>query len=264
MAQHYINLENFFKATENFSTAYPFPHAVIDNFFDPDTASQLACDFPNWSSDMFNGHYDNAIELKKTCNIWDRFPSYTYRVFSYLNSELFTDFMTLCIRSQRLYADNGLHGGGWHIHPRGGKLNPHLDYSIHPKLGLQRKYNLLIYVNPNWQDTWGGHLGLFLNSADNLPGELTHSILPKFNRAILFDTTGHNWHGIHTDITCPDYEYRKSLATYYLIDPPIKVSQRGRALFAPTDEQKHDQAVLELIERRSAYQGEDPTKWTRA
>jgi len=264
MAKPYVNLGNFAKAVSNFSNAYPFPHAVIDNFFEDTVAEQLALDFPNWDSDVFNGSYSNAIELKKTCNIWDRFPFHTYRVFSYLNSAQFTSFMAACIGSANLYADNGLHGGGWHIHPQGGKLNPHLDYSLHPKLGLQRKYNLLVYVNPNWQDSWGGHLGLFANGEDNQPGELAHSLLPKFNRAVLFDTTGYNWHGIHTAITCPESEFRKSLAMYYLIDPPESVDQRGRALFAPTEDQKLDQEVLDLIKRRSAYQGQDPTKWTRA
>ena len=264
MAKSFINLQNLKDALANFNTAYPFPHAVIDNFFEDWAADQLAQDFPNWSSSVFNGQYENAIELKKTCNIWDRFPFHTYCVFHYLNSFEFTDCLTEFIGSEPLYADNGLHGGGWHIHPQGGKLNPHLDYSIHPKLGLQRKYNLLIYVNPNWQDSWGGHLGLFANGADNLPGELAHSVLPKFNRAILFDTTGYNWHGIHTAITCPEDQCRKSLAIYYLIDPPEDVDSRGRALFAPTEEQKTDQEVLDLIKRRSAVQGQDPTKWTRA
>lgn len=264
MVKPYVNLENLKSALSNFSTAYPFPHAVIDNFFENDIANQLARDFPSWDSDMFNGSYHNAIELKKTCNVWDRFPEMTYRVFDYLNSAEFIGLLAECVGSSRLYADSGLHGGGWHIHPNGGRLNPHLDYSIHPKLRLQRKYNLLIYVNPNWQEPWGGNLGLFVNGQDNKPGELAHSLSPKFNRAVLFDTTGHNWHGIHSAITCPEYEYRKSLAVYYLIDPSDKVDTRGRALFAPTEEQKNDQEVLDLIQRRSAYQGQDPTKWTRA
>ena len=42
-----------------------------------------------------------------------------------------------------LLPDNGLNGGGWHIHANGGKLNPHLDYSMHPKLPYQRKIILL-------------------------------------------------------------------------------------------------------------------------
>jgi hypothetical protein len=46
-----------------------------------------------------------------------------------------------------LYPDPGLHGGGWHMHGAGGNLNPHLDYSIHPKSGLMRKLNIIIYLS---------------------------------------------------------------------------------------------------------------------
>ena len=47
-----------------------------------------------------------------------------------------------------LYPDCGLHGGGWHTHGVGGKLNMHPDYAIHPKSGLERQLNLIIYAQP--------------------------------------------------------------------------------------------------------------------
>ena len=50
----------------------------------------------------------------------------------------------------------GLNGGGWHIHANGGKLNPHLDYSMYPKLPYQRKLNIIVYLQPNWEESWGG------------------------------------------------------------------------------------------------------------
>ena len=46
----------------------------------------------------------------------------------------------------KLFIDPGLHGGGWHIHSNKGNLNPHLDYSIHPKMDIQRRLNLIVYL----------------------------------------------------------------------------------------------------------------------
>jgi hypothetical protein len=41
------------------------------------------------------------------------------------------------------------------------------------------------------------------------------------------------------------------LAIYYLTDPPEGVDERGKALFAPTEDQVGDSQVEELIKKRS-------------
>ena len=77
------------------------------------------------------------------------------------------------------------------------------------------------------------------------------TISPKFNRAVLFDTTQNSWHGLPDPIQCPEEEYRKSIAIYYLCDLPPNISKRGRALFSPNEDQKNDEEVLNLIKSRS-------------
>jgi len=225
----------------------PFPHLVIDEFMDERQALQLSSDFPAFDSPAWHT-YDNAIEVKKTCNNWHHFSPDMYRFFYDINSlECILPFeeLTKC----RLFPDYGLHGAGMHIHGSGGKLNTHLDYSIHPKLKLERRLNLIVYLNPDWQESWGGSLGLWRDD-NGKPGELVKSIAPMFNRAVVFDTTG-AWHGLPEPINCPVGQHRKSLAVYYLCDPRDGAAERNRALFAPTAEQADDREVMELIERRS-------------
>jgi len=239
------------RAGAGFRGASPFDHAVVDGFFRPETAEALAGEFPDFDSEIWH-RYDNAIEIKKTCNDWNRFPPATYRAFAALNAPALTAFLgATLLGGMPLWSDPGLNGGGWHIHGRGGKLNTHLDYSLHPKLGLQRKLNVIVYLNPAWRDEWGGHLGLWHAHGDEAPGPLAKRIAPRFNRAVIFDTTQNSWHGLPEPLTCPDDQYRKSLAIYYLCEPPPGVDRRGKALFAPTEEQADDPAVRELIRRRA-------------
>lgn len=246
-----INLEGFAAAARTFGQEGPFDHAIIDNFFTDDFARALEAEFPAFDGDAWHT-YDNAIELKKTCNNWNLFPPCTYQVFNYLNSKAFTDLVSLhLLDGIPVHADPGLNGGGWHIHGAGGKLNTHLDYSIHPKLGLQRKLNIIIYMNSRWKPEWGGHLGLWSNERPERPGALIKSVEPRFNRAVVFDTTQNSWHGLPEPLTCPPDEQRKSLAAYFLCAAPADVDPRGKALFAPTEAQKSDEGVLELIRRRS-------------
>ena len=254
MGAEFIDWDNVEKQITEYGNKPPFDHVVIDNFFTQDAAKTLSNDFPSFDSDTWHG-YDNPIEIKKVCNNWNLFPEATYQVFSYFNSPEWLNYLSeKLLDGKTLYADSGLNGGGWHVHKKGGKLNTHLDYSIHPKLGLQRKLNIIIYMNPNWQEDWGGTLGLWGNESSEKPGDLAASVWSKFNRAVIFDTTQNSWHGLPEPLSCPEHEVRQSLAAYFLCDPPEKVDQRGKALFAPTKEQEHDEEVIELIKKRSSTQ----------
>ena len=247
----FVNNENLVNSLSHFGDEGPFDHCVIDDFFEASVASGLEKEFPKFeSSDWYQ--YNSPIEVKKLCNNWNLFPALPYQVFNYLNSSEFTNILEKNIfDDKRLLSDVGLNGGGWHIHKAGGKLNTHLDYSIHPKLGLHRKLNIIVYLNSNWQSSWGGNLGLWSNESNRKPGSLVKEIEPKFNRAVLFDTTQNSWHGLPKPISCPANQFRKSMAVYYLCDPDTKADLRGKALFAPTKEQSKDPSVLQLIRQRA-------------
>lgn len=236
--------------SKKFRTSKPFNHIVIDDFLDIDVANNVeesffAYDSPKWH------RYSNSIEEKKTCNIWNEFNNHLYMYFSEINSPTFVQRLSE-FTGVDLVADNGLHGGGMHIHSGGGNLNPHLDYSTHPKLKLQRKINIIYYCSSDKELLDGGYgsLGLWGNSQDG-PGELMKSIQPKFNRAVIFDTSQNSWHGLVNPLPRNSSMLRKSLATYYLCQPSASADTRSRALFAPRDNQINDANVLETIQRRS-------------
>lgn len=246
-----INFSAVEDALATFKKGEPFDHCVVDGFFDEDTAEKLASEFLDYESDQWYV-YDNAIENKKALNNWNAFPKNTYMSFEEFHSQNLVDLLSKAVGKQ-LFIDSGLHGGGWHIHGRGGNLNPHLDYSIHPKLGLERKLNIIVYLSKELvPEEHGGHLGLWTqNEEGDKPGKLVKEIEPLFNRAVIFDTTQNSWHGMSRTLTQPEGIYRKSFAVYYLCEPSAEAPQRGRALFAPRENQQNDQDVIELIKKRS-------------
>jgi Rps23 Pro-64 3,4-dihydroxylase Tpa1-like proline 4-hydroxylase len=234
-----------------FTSAEPFNHIVIDDFWLPEIAEQLVAEFPVYDSDQWT-FYHNVLEDKKTCNQWDRFPKTTYAAFDYLMSNSFTNIMSVATGIMDLRGDIGLHGGGWHAHSRGGKNNIHLDYDIHPKLGKQRKLNIIVYMTPDWDNSYGGGLELWSHNAEtNQPKECVKLVENKFNRAIIFDTTQNSWHGLPKELKCPDGVVRRSLAAYYLTTPPATATDRKKALFAPYGDQANDPEVLETIRKRA-------------
>lgn len=239
--------------SDQFLHNQPFNHVIIDNFFTSRIAADLVSEFPDYNSDIWSVYYNNALENKKTCNHWNVFPAATYSVFNYLCSTEFTDNLKVLVNNHNLIPDVGLHGGGWHAHTTSGKLNIHLDYSIHPKLKLQRHYNIIIYLTPEWDSSWGGGLEFWSHNAEtNQPLDLVRTIENRFNRAVIFDTTQNSWHGLPKDLVCPPGQVRRSLAMYYVSDPAQSANPRPRALFAPYGDQHKDPMVLDLIKRRAA------------
>ena len=242
---------NWMQVKEQFKNSTPFNHVIIDNFFQPHIAEQLATEFPSYNNPGL-GFYDNAIENKKVLNKWDKFPKLTYQAFTYLAREEFVKNMRELIGEQNLWMDVGLNGGGWHMHGRGGKNNVHLDYNIHPKLREQRKLNIIVYMTPNWQPEWEGGLELWTHDPINYaPKDLVKTVENKFNRAVIFDTTQNSWHGLPKEIKCPEGVVRQSLAAYYVRPAPLGADPRGKALFAPTKEQEGNPEIEQLIRERS-------------
>ena len=207
----------------------PFEYWIVDNFLDYSVAKDLSAEFPDYEKEDWFA-YDGWIAQKKICNKWDKFPPLTYKTFFNLLSTDFTQRLSDLTNKKPLYPDIGLHGGGWHMHVKGGNLAVHLDYSKHPKIPLQRKLNLILYLEDGYESSWGGDLQLWSHDEENKkPGEMVKTIEAKFNRAVIFDTTQNSWHGIPTKLECPKGKARKSFAVYYMTDLTDTAVDRFRA-----------------------------------
>jgi Rps23 Pro-64 3,4-dihydroxylase Tpa1-like proline 4-hydroxylase len=238
---------------EKFRGNKPYNHIVIDNFLDDNDAYKIAEEFPEFEDSCWYS-YENPLEIKKATNNWNHFGPNTYNYFSHILSDAFTNKLSVLLSENnriQLSPDKGLHGGGLHSHKNGGRLNPHLDYSIHPKLFLQRKINIILYINPNWKAQYGGTLGLW-SDMDGQPNKLVHKVDTLFNRALIFDTTQNSWHGICEEINSENNLTRNSLATYYLTNPMNNADPRMKVKYAPREDQKGDPTIEELIEKRQS------------
>jgi len=130
----------------------------------------------------------------------------------YLNSQPFLEFLQeLSGIEEVLMPDPYFEGGGYHEIKPGGFLKLHVDFHMHKRLGLSRRLNLLIYLNEDWEEHFGGHFELWEKDMS----KSVVKILPIFNRIAIFSTTGDSWHGHPDKLTCPEDRSRKSIALYY-------------------------------------------------
>lgn len=243
---------DWYSLKQEFSEGEPFHHVVVDNFFLPEVADKISEEFPDFNAPFINNH-NNPLEIKKTLNHWDKFPPATYRAFALFGKNNFVENIRNMVEKWDLEFDFGLNGGGWHMHGRGGNNNIHLDYNVHPKLHMQRKINIIVYMTKGWEKDWGGGLEFWSHDdVNNQPLKLIKTIENKYNRAVIFDTTQNSWHGLPNAINCPEGVIRKSIAAYYVCAAPSITEERGRALFAPREDQKNDESVKEIIRKRAS------------
>lgn len=231
---------------------YPFEHYIIDNFVSNELAVKLYNQFPNYYSKNWYS-YNNPLEQKKAIQTWGSFPAETYQFLMMLCSEDFVKQLRDLTGCNDIIPDYGLHGAGWHISTRGDHLNVHQDYSIHPLADMQRKFNIIVYLTPDWNPAWGGNLEFWSHDSETEQAkEKVVSVDCKFRRAVLFDTTQNSWHGFPKTITCPNGIYRKSIAMYYLTSINETAKSNKRALYAPRKDQENDEQIKELISKRSS------------
>jgi hypothetical protein len=198
-----------------FINAKPYSHVIINNFFDKKTIDMIMKEVPLPHETIMKydwKYYCNPIEHKYTLNNFQDLPIIK-KVFDKLNDDDTINYLKIITGINNLENDPHLHGAGIHAYPNKGKLDIHLDYNIHPIIHKERRINLIIYLNENWKDEYGGFLELYDVNREN-----PVKIKPSFNSALIFKTNDFSYHGLSSKINCPYNNYRISLANYYISD----------------------------------------------
>jgi 2OG-Fe(II) oxygenase superfamily len=192
----------------------PFSHVGIDNFFDVAIIKELAAHYPGEFDARWNRTFLDAGSYEEQKLSLDRLgdlPPQIQLFVNALNSHLFLEFLEDLSGIQGLIPDPYLSGGGLHMIPRGGRLAVHADFNRHRELNLDRRLNLLVYLNFDWKAEWGGALELW----DKDVKRKEKSYLPIANRMVVFSTTDTAFHGHPDPLTSPKGQYRRSIALYY-------------------------------------------------
>jgi Rps23 Pro-64 3,4-dihydroxylase Tpa1-like proline 4-hydroxylase len=135
----------------------------------------------------------------------------TRHLLAEFNSAAFIDFLQELTGIGGLVPDPHFEGGGMHQIVRGGHLDVHVDFNRHPVTGLDRRLNVLLYLNRGWDAEWGGELQLWSQNMKRCE----QRIVPVFNRLVVFSTTERSFHGHPEPLSCPEDRSRRSLALYY-------------------------------------------------
>jgi Rps23 Pro-64 3,4-dihydroxylase Tpa1-like proline 4-hydroxylase len=226
---------------EEYKNNKPFPHIYFDNFLPTEAVEAALKDFPEPKQLKWN-EFDNPNERKLAFDAVEKLPDAVRDILYFLNSRPMIQFLEILTGIDGVIPDPYFVGGGLHQIKPGGKLGVHADFNWHQKLKLDRRINVLVYMNKDWKEEYGGHFELWnreMTQADQ-------KILPLFNRCAIFSTTDFSFHGHPTPLSCPPDRTRKSIATYYYSNgrPEEEASDSHTTLFKaiPGEEVAHPES----------------------
>lgn len=195
---------------DRYRSAEPFPHIVLDGLFADEDLERVLDVFPR-RDEIEWVHFDNAEEKKLGYRHGVELPQVIELTLYRLNSYVMLQFLEKLTGIEGLIPDPYFGGGGLHQIERGGFLKVHADFNFHPLLRLDRRLNMLVYLNRDWDESYGGHLELW----DRGMTHCVQRILPTFNRTVIFSTTDQSYHGHPHPLTCPEGRSRRSMSLYY-------------------------------------------------
>lgn len=185
-----------------FAAGAPFPHLVADGLWDEELLHEAAVEFPPGDDPRWIT-YPDPKEYSKRAGDSRMWGPATRKFFDLARSAGTCGALEQLTGISPLTADDV--GGGMHMTGEGGRLALHRDFNVHPTLPLERRLNLLVFLNDGWDPAWGGVL--------HLGAEQDVNVVPSFNRTVIFACGSESWHG-HPEPIVGDH-WRRSLAVYY-------------------------------------------------
>ena len=189
--------------------ASPFPHIMLEEFLDADLLREISRSYPASEGKAF---FDRDQErLKFQYQPHESSSALVRNLLAELNGRAFLGFLEEMTGIGGLISDPYYSGGGLHETKRGGHLGVHADFNLHSEMQVERRLNLLIYLNEDWAEDYGGKLELW----DQQMKACEVAVAPHLGRAVIFSTNLDSYHGHPDPLACPPERSRRSIATYY-------------------------------------------------
>lgn len=195
---------------EEYQSAKPFNYIKLDNFITPEVLENVLRDFPSSLAQMDESYMRHQERLKVSYKP-ELLSDYSRLLFFFFNSASFIAFLESLTGIKGLIPDPHFIGGGLHEVKNGGHLDIHADFNHHEKMNLERRINVLIYLNKDWLAEFGGQFEIWSHDMKHRAAFFD----PIFNRCVIFNTSSSSYHGNPNPINRPDNASRKSIALYY-------------------------------------------------
>lgn len=219
--------DNILSLQERYRTATPLPHLIIDNFLPDDIFKELCNDITNYPTDKWIiKQLSNSTGIRKEARDFSN-SQILHSVMMNLLAQNFVKWLGTITDSPDIIPDPHYLGAGLTSTPSGSSLGLHVDFNWNNTLRLNRKFNLILYANSTWEDSWNGELE-FWNKENT---QCIYTIKPTPNRLIFWEYEQDLIHGFTKPLACPPEIDRQNLMTIYYTSNATPNSQPHKSQF---------------------------------
>jgi Rps23 Pro-64 3,4-dihydroxylase Tpa1-like proline 4-hydroxylase len=199
-----------------FQQGQPFRHVVIDQFLTSEFCHRICEQFPEFKAEHAINENEQVGGKATREKVRSLGPAYM-EADDLLQSPGFLALIEQITGVGQLQYDPFYFGGGTHENRAGQDLDPHVDFNFHPVSNQHRRLNLIVYLNEDWSDEWGGSLQLHRDPYLEPEQDEIVTVTPLKNRCVIFETSEHSWHGFERIVLPEDKRHlsRKSFAVYF-------------------------------------------------
>lgn len=194
---------------DQYNSATPFPHIVLPDFLDENILDLCLHEFPSVpdsSADYKRSQENLKFEFRP-----EVLSPPLRSLFYSFNSIPFVGFVENLTGIKGLIPDPYFAGAGLHQVSNGGHLDIHTDFNFHAAMGLERRINVLIYLNKDWREEYGGCFEIW----DHKVSRCCRRVVPAFNTCVVFNTSSISFHGNPVRVNHPLGMPRRAIALYY-------------------------------------------------
>lgn len=211
--------------TWDYRNGQPVPMISFDNFLPQDLFSAISQDVKHIPDHLFTEFTRNGSHMLE-CKNWCYTPLLLTLVNCF-NGREFIDWLESLTGQTKIIPDPHFIGAGISISHSGSCLKLHTDFNWNDELALNRCLSLILYINPEWHDDWGGNLEFY----DFDYTKKLQSISPASNRLIIWDYHERLLHGYPEAIRSPDHAPRIALRIFYYKSNATPTTPPHRSLY---------------------------------
>ena len=208
-------LEASLKAAQNdWRGSGPVRHFHVDDLLPDDLARAIRTAYPDPSNMQVK---KSLRELKYVAAQMNRYAPLLEETLYAFQDLRVVDLIGRITGLAQMEPDEHLYAGGISMMSKGHFLNPHLDNSHDKERERYRTLNLLYYVSPDWELSYGGHLELWQEGPTGRPT----TIESRFNRLVVMITNQSSWHSVCPVVAGGD---RCCVSNYYFSRKPAEAN----------------------------------------
>lgn len=212
IVNHFKNkFNNTKKLNDRFVGSPPYPMIALDDFLPEEFAKKMEQECNSIPDHNWTEFTRRGSHMKECINM-DVAPIATDFVNQF-HSQSSMKWLTAMTGIKDLIPDPYLTGAGYSKIYSGSQLKIHTDFNWNDTLKCHRMLSLIVYLNSDWNDEWGGHLQF--NDFDNK--QAIQRISPRFNRAVFWRHHKRGFHGFPDPLNSPTNITRNAFRLFFYV-----------------------------------------------